>query len=77
MSDNPFSLDTLNELPRYVTKDSFQTVLDDKSGYDHIFLMESRRPFFAIQRDGWFSTGAILCPLVGKFPLLSITRQAF
>ncbi len=32
MSDNPFSLDTLNDVPRNVTKDSFQTVLDDKSG---------------------------------------------
>ena len=32
MRDNPFSLDALNDLPRYVTKDSFQTVLDDKSG---------------------------------------------
>ena len=31
MRDNLFFLDTLNDLPRYVTKDSFQTVLDDKS----------------------------------------------
>ena len=56
MRDNPFSLDTLNDLPRYVTKDSFQTVLDDKSGYGHIFLMESSRPFLGIQWDGWFFT---------------------
>ena len=56
MKDNPFSLDTLNDLPRYVTKDSFQTVLDDKSGYDHILLTESSRPFFGIQWGGWFFT---------------------
>ena len=56
MKDNPFSLDTLNDLPCYVTKDSFQTVLDDKSGYDHILLTESSRPFFGIQWGGWFFT---------------------
>ena len=56
MKDNPFSLDTLNDLPRYVTKASFQTVLDDKSGYDHILLTESSRPFFGIQWGGWFFT---------------------
>ena len=56
MRDNPFSLDTLNDLPRYVTKDSFQTVLDDKSGYDHIFLTQSSRVFFGIQWGGWFFT---------------------
>ena len=52
MRDNLFSLDTLNDLPRYEMKDSFQTVLDDKSGYDHIFLTESSRPFFGIQWAG-------------------------
>lgn len=56
MKDNPFSLDTLNDLPCYVTKDSFQTVLDDKSGYDHILLTESSRPFFGIQWGFWFFT---------------------
>ena len=56
MRDNPFFLDTLNSLPRYVTKDSFQTVLDDKSGYDHIFLTQSTRLFFGIQWRGWFFT---------------------
>ena len=56
MRDNPFSLDTLNDLPRYVMKDLFQTILDDKSGYDHIFLMESSQPFFGMQWGGWFFT---------------------
>ena len=51
-----FSLDTLNDLPRYVTKDSFQTVLDDKSGYDHILLTESSQTFFGIQWGGCFFT---------------------
>ena len=56
MTDNPFSLDTLNDLPRYVTKDSFQTVLDDKYGYDHIFLTQNSRLFFGIQWGGRFFT---------------------
>ena len=40
MHDMPFSLDRLIDLPRYVGKDTYQTVLDDKSGYDHILLSE-------------------------------------
>ena len=36
MSDMPFSLDRLIDLPRYVSKDTYQMVLDDESGYDHI-----------------------------------------
>ena len=54
MRDKPFSLDSLNDLPRYVARDSFQTVLDDTSGYDHILLTESSRTFFGIQRGGWY-----------------------
>ena len=46
MEDKPFTLDTLNDLPRYVAKDSYQTVLDDKSGYGHILLSEDSRTFF-------------------------------
>ena len=45
MEDKPFTLDTLNDLPQYVAKDSYQTVLDDKSGYDHILLSEDSRTF--------------------------------
>lgn len=32
MRDNPFSLDTLNDLSHYVRKVSFQTVLDESLG---------------------------------------------
>ena len=56
MEDKPFTLDTLNDLPRYVAKDSYQTVLDDKSGYDHILLSEDSRTFFGIQWGGWYFT---------------------
>ena len=54
MEDKPFTLDTLNALPRYVAKDSYQTVLDDKSGYDHILLSEDSRAFSGIQWGGWY-----------------------
>ena len=32
MCDMPFSLDSVSDLPRYVRRDTYQTVLDDKSG---------------------------------------------
>ena len=65
MQDRTFSLDSVNDvfffsvndLTRYVAKDSYQTVLDDdKSGYDHILLTEDSRTFFGIQRGGWYFT---------------------
>lgn len=36
----PFSLDSVSDLPRYVQRDAYQTVLDDQSGYDYILLSE-------------------------------------
>ena len=37
--DNPFLHDTLKEVPRVVGKDDSLASLDDKSGYDHVFLV--------------------------------------
>ena len=56
MRDMPFSLDRLIDLPRYVGHDTYQTVLDDKSGYDHILLSEDSRTYFGIQWGGWYFT---------------------
>ena len=56
MRDKPFTLDSLNDLPRYVAKDSYQTVLDGKSGYDHILLTDESRTFFGIQWGGLYFT---------------------
>lgn len=56
MKDKPFSLDKLTDLPRYVFKDSYQTVLDDKSGYDHVLLSEDSVTYFGIQWSGWYFT---------------------
>ena len=44
--DRPFSLDHLQQLPLYVVMDAYQTVCDDKSGYDHILLAPSSRTHF-------------------------------
>ena len=54
--DHPFKLDRLSDVPRYVPRDSYQTILDDKSGYDHILLTDDSRTFFGIQWSGWLFT---------------------
>ena len=54
IQDCPFNLDNLSHLPRYLQKDSLQTTLDDKSGYDHILLDEASRTYFGIQWKGWY-----------------------
>lgn len=54
MKDMPFKLDKLVNVTRYVRQDSYQTILDDKSGYDHILLSEESRAYFGIQWGGWY-----------------------
>ena len=45
MQDKQSQLGKLGDLPRHVSKNSNQTVLDDKSGYDHILLTDDSRTF--------------------------------
>ena len=54
VQDNPFVLDTLKDVPRFVERTSYMVSLDDKSGYDHIFLELSCRKYFGIQFAGCF-----------------------
>lgn len=54
IEDRPFSLDSVQHLPKYVDKDYYQTVCDDKSGYDHIKLHPSSRTNFGFQWGGWY-----------------------
>ena len=63
--DHPFQLDRLSDLPRYVHRDSYQTILDDKSGYDHILLTPDSRTFFGIQWGG----GGDGCSHIILYPL--------
>lgn len=54
IQDRPFSLDSIQHLPKYVQKGFYQTVCDDKSGYDHIQLSSDSRTFFGFEWGGWF-----------------------
>ncbi|KAK3750990.1 hypothetical protein QZH41_007602 [Actinostola sp. cb2023] len=54
MVDKPFKLDTLPDVPRYVSKDSFQSITDDKSGYDHVLLTNDSKTYFDFQWAGWY-----------------------
>lgn len=56
MMDSPVILDHVTDLPRYVFEDSYQTTLDDKSGYDHLLLDDESRTYFGIQWGGWLLT---------------------
>ena len=58
--DLPFSLDYLSDLPRYVTKNSFQTVCDDKSGYDHVSLQPESQTLFGLY---WKNCYFVYCTL--------------
>lgn len=49
IQDRPFSLDSVQHLPKYVLSNFFQTVCDDKSGYDHIQLSLDSRTFFGFE----------------------------
>ena len=56
MLEKPFTLNRVTDLLRYVYKNSYQRVLDDKSGYDDLLLSEESRTYFGIQWGGccWF-----------------------
>ena len=45
IEDPPISLYSVQHLPKYVHKGFYQTVCDDKSGYDHIKLQPSSRTY--------------------------------
>ena len=68
----PFKLDTLLDLPRYVGRDTYQTILDDKSGYDHLLLSVESRTFFGMQWGGG-TLFTIPCLLAGRYLLLYTT----
>ena len=53
IEDRPFSLDSVQHLPNYVHKGFYQTVCDEKSGYDHIKLHPSSRTYFGFQWGRW------------------------
>ena len=54
IEDRPFALHSVQHLLKYIDKGLYQTVCDDKSGYDHIKLHPSSRTYFSFQWGGWY-----------------------
>ena len=67
MQDKPFKLDRVSDLPRYVSRDSYQSVLDDKSGYDHILLADNNRTIFLASSGVGGISPTIRYRLAGRF----------
>ena len=60
VKDTPFNLDSISSLPRYVSPSSFQSVCDDRSGYDHAFLSPPSRSHFGFQWARWYFVSNII-----------------
>ena len=61
MLEKLFSLDRVTDFPPYVLKDSYQTVLDDKSGNDHLVLSEEGHTYLISSRAvGFFAIFIII-----------------
>ena len=54
--DTHFKLDSLSGLTHYVTPSSFQSIWDDKSGYDHVLVSPESCTYFGFELGGWFFT---------------------
>ena len=74
MLEKPCSLDRVTDLPRYVFKDSYQTVLD-KSGYDHLLPSEESHAYL-VSSGRLVFLPLIHYHLVGKFHIMYIIRRA-
>ena len=74
MLEKLFSLDRVTDFPPYVLKDSYQTVLDDKSGNDHLVLSEESHTYLISSRAvGFFRY--LHYHLVGKFHSMYIIQR--
>ena len=55
MTNVPFSLDRLSDVPRCVNLGSYMTKCNDKYGYDHVSLSPSSQTYVGFQWNGfWF-----------------------
>ena len=69
IKDIRFQLDTIVPLPRFVSQDSFQTVCDDKSGYDNreILFFYPRKVALQLASNGLAGTlSSTLYVLAGR-----------
>ena len=60
MRDTPFKLDTLVSVPQFAYLNLHLSKIDDKSGYDHIFLSENSQTYFGVEWQGWWLVGTTL-----------------
>lgn len=49
IKDLPLKLDLVTDLPRYVFHGHYQTVFDDKNGYQHVRLNANSRTYFGVR----------------------------
>lgn len=54
VKDLPFTLDYISDIPRYVGANHYQTVCDEKSGYDHVSLTKDSETFFGLAWKGCY-----------------------
>ena len=54
MKDTPFNLDTLTDVPKIISKDAYMSKLDDKSGYDNVFVTKSSKTLLGFQWAGHY-----------------------
>jgi len=54
IKDLQFTLDYLSDIPRYVEANHFQTVCDDKSGYNHVSLTRNCQTLFGLSWKGCY-----------------------
>ena len=60
MRNQPFTLDGLVDVPRYVYKGSYMSKCDDKSGYDHVLLTVSSQTYVGFQWESCYLVCATL-----------------
>ena len=53
ITDRPFSLDTLKNIPRAVGEGASFTLVDDKSGFDNVFLEPGSASLIGFQWAGY------------------------
>lgn len=71
IADRSFQLDSLRDVVRYTPLDSFQTICDGKSGYDHILVTPSGRTYSTLCGGAGFLL--VILFLSGGNPLHTFT----
>ena len=72
IKDFRLSLDYLSNLPRYVGPGHYQTVCDDRSGYDHICLSSSSRTLFGLPLSFGSKASAYVCQVCWRLAILEL-----